>query len=77
MIVNNADGEFNHLFRGGSTSLCKQGSELLRAFAEARPTDLSFLQADDLSGHSNSAFVGIEEWDALVQHYASCKRCNV
>lgn len=72
-----ADTKFQHLFRRGATRPCREGAVLLRAFAEARPTDFSFLQIEDLSNHSNSAFAGIPEWDALADHCASCKRCNV
>ncbi len=77
VMMSIADTEFNHLFRCDSGAPCPQGFGLLRAFAEARPSDFSFLQANDLSDHTNSAFAGIEEWDAFAQHYASCKRCNV
>lgn len=76
-MISIANTQFDHLFRCGSGAPCPQGAVLLRAFAEARPSDFSFLQANDLSDQTNSAFAGIEEWDAFAQHYASCKRCNV
>lgn len=55
---------------------CQEGKHLLRSFAESRPADFSFLQADDLRSGTNSAFTGIPEWDAFAEHYASCRRCH-
>jgi hypothetical protein len=67
---------FDDLFPQGTESPCQRGKELLRSFAESRPTDFSFLQADDLGSGANVAFEGIPEWDAFQEHYASCKRCH-
>ena len=51
------------LFPQGTGHLCQQAKHLLRSFAESRPTDFSFLQADDLRSAANSAFAGNPEWD--------------
>jgi hypothetical protein len=64
------------LFPQGTEHLCQQAKDLLRSFAESRPADFSFLQADDLRSAANSAFAGIPEWDAFQEHYASCRRCH-
>jgi hypothetical protein len=55
---------------------CPDGTALLRAFAEARPADFSFLKPDDLVDLRNSAFAGIPEWEAFSEHFASCEHCN-
>jgi hypothetical protein len=56
---------------------CPVGTELLRAFAEARPMDFSFLEQKDLVDSRNPAFADIPEWEAFVGHYSTCKLCNV
>jgi len=56
----------------GTEILCQQAKLLLRSFAESRPADFSFLQADDLRSARNAAFAGIPEWDTFQEHYASC-----
>jgi hypothetical protein len=55
---------------------CAIGVGLLRAFAEARPTDFSFLKAQDMVYLRNSAFQGIPEWDAFTDHFSACPSCN-
>jgi hypothetical protein len=67
---------FDDLLLQGTKSTCQLGRNLLRSFAESRPADFSFLQADDLSSGADSAFAGIPEWDAFQEHYASCRRCH-
>jgi len=70
------DSELKRAFKIRSDSLCRQGAGLLWAFAEARPTDIAFLQETDMCDRTNYAFTGIPEWDAFAEHYASCKHCN-
>ncbi len=53
-----------------------KGTDLLRAFAEARPADFGFLKPNDLVDLRNSAFAGIPEWEAFSWHYDSCELCN-
>jgi hypothetical protein len=55
---------------------CQTGTELLRHFVEARPTDFAFLEAYDFGDLKNSAFAGIPEWDTFAKHYAECELCN-
>jgi len=55
---------------------CAVGTGLLRAFAEARPADFSFLKAEDIVDLRNSAFQGIPEWDAFTHHFSACPSCN-
>jgi len=55
---------------------CAVGTGLLRAFAETRPTDFSFLKAQDMVDLRNSAFQGIPEWDAFTDHVSACPSCN-
>jgi hypothetical protein len=62
---------------GTSTRLpCREGTHLLRKFAEARPADFAFLQPDDFMDLQNSGFMGIPEWAAFVDHYGRCESCN-
>ena len=56
---------------------CPKRTALLRAFAEALPTDFGFLKPNDLVDLRNSAFAGIPEWEAFSRHYGSCELCNV
>ena len=55
---------------------CPDGTALLRAFTETRPTDVTFLKPSDLIDLRNSAFAGIPEWEAFSEHYGSCERCH-
>jgi hypothetical protein len=62
---------------GASTRLpCREGTSLLRKFAEARPTDFAFLQPSDFADLQNSGFIGIREWAAFADHYGQCESCN-
>lgn len=70
------DDALKHVFPVEERLLCSEGTALLRAFAEIRPSDLAFLQPGDLIDLSNSAFTGIPEWDAFAEHYGSCRLCN-
>jgi hypothetical protein len=76
--VSNIDAEklLGHLFQVDEGLPCPEGTELLIAFAEARPSDFAFLKARDLVDLQNSAFAGIPEWEAFAQHYGSCELCN-
>jgi hypothetical protein len=55
---------------------CPVGTNLLLAFAEARPADFAFLTPRDLIDLRNSAFASIPEWDKFSEHYGSCELCN-
>jgi len=55
---------------------CPEGTRLLRAFAEARFTDFSFLKPQDMVDLRNCAFIGIPEWDAFADHFSACSSCN-
>jgi hypothetical protein len=55
---------------------CPVGTNLLRHFAEARPSDFGFLKPSDLVDLNNSAFEGISEWDNFAAHYTACELCN-
>jgi hypothetical protein len=68
--------DLRRLFRSRAGAPCQEGTALLLAFAETRPTDIAFLQETDMCDRTNSAFAGIPEWDAFAEHYASCKHCN-
>ena len=57
-------------------SLGAEGTALLQAFAENRPSDFAYLKPGDLVDRSNSAFAGIVEWDDFSEHYGSCGLCN-
>lgn len=70
------DPALRGFFQRQSKAPCHEGQALLRNFAESRPGDFSFLQAEDLRRDSNSAFAGIPEWDVFAEHYASCRRCQ-
>lgn len=70
------EGLLAKLFPAERNGLCPEGTALLRVFAKTRPTDLSFLQAEDLIDRTNSAFTGIDEWDVFAEHYAGCERCH-
>jgi hypothetical protein len=65
-----------HLFPGDKGLPCPEGTALLRAFAENRPSDFAYLKPSDLVDLSNSAFAGIVEWDDFSEHYGSCGLCN-
>ena len=65
-----------HLFAVDEGLPCPEGTALLLASAENRPTDFAFLQPSDLVDFTNSAFAGIPKWDAFSEHYGSCGRCN-
>lgn len=65
-----------HLFPVDEGLPCPEGTSLLRAFVEARPIDLTFLQPSDLADLRNSAFAGIPEWEAFSAHYGSCEQCH-
>lgn len=75
--VSNIDAvnRLGHLFRLGKGLPCP-GTDLLIVFAEARPTDFSFLKAADIRGLCKPAFVGIAEWEAFSRHYAACELWN-
>ncbi len=64
------------LFKANPRLPCREGTDLLRIFAVARPADFSFLNADDLLDLKNSAFTGIPEWEAFSDHYGMCEACN-
>ena len=70
------DRTLKTLFSGNSGYPYQQGKELLRSFAESRPSDFGLLQTTDVGSGTNSAFAGIPEWDAFAEHYASCGRCH-
>lgn len=72
-----SDSDLNRLFQSRFGEFCATGSILLRAFAQTRPTDFSFLLPSDLSKHTNFAFAGIAEWDEIAEHLALCKQCHV
>lgn len=55
---------------------CTTGWRLLQQFRQSRPNDYEFLQARDFIDLRTSAFDGIPEWDAFVQHYESCESCR-
>lgn len=76
--VSNIDAEklVVRLFDSGEELPCPEGTNLLIAFAEARPTDFAFLKAGDLVELQNPAFAGIPEWEAFSRHYATCELCN-
>jgi hypothetical protein len=65
-----------HLFESDEGLPCPVGTDLLVAFAEARPFDFAFLKPLDLIDLRNSAFAGISEWEAFSQHYGTCELCN-
>ena len=56
---------------------CRVGTELLEAFAAARPVDYSYLEPRDFQDLHTSAFSGIKEWDAFADHVQECGRCGV
>jgi hypothetical protein len=72
-----SDAALEHLFPIDEGLPCREGTALLRAFAENRPSDFVYLKSSDLVDLSNSAFAGIVEWDAFSEHYSSCGLCNV
>jgi hypothetical protein len=76
--VSNIDVEklLGDLFDVGEEIPCPEGTDRLVAFAAARPSDFAFLNPKDLVDLRNSAFAGIEEWEAFSQHYNSCELCN-
>lgn len=76
--VSNIDAEklVGHLFDSDEGLPCSEGTNLLIAFAEARPVDFAFLKAEDLIELQNPAFAGIAEWEAFSRHYATCELCN-
>ncbi len=76
--VSNIDAEklVRHLFGNDEGLPCFEGTNLLIAFAEARPIDFAFLKAEDLIELQNPAFAGIPEWEAFTRHYATCGLCN-
>jgi hypothetical protein len=49
--------------------------DLLRKLRTARPQDYAFLEAQDFTDLSTSAFIGIAEWDAFREHCGTCKEC--
>jgi hypothetical protein len=65
-----------HLFDVDQDLPCPEGTDLLMAFAEVRPTDFAYLKPADLIDLRNCAFAGIAEWEAFSQHYATCELCN-
>lgn len=69
--------DLKRLFGINSGSPCDEAAELLRAFAVARPGDLEFLSVDDVQDHGSSAFDGIPEWDAFMEHIVRCRRCTL
>ncbi len=71
------DSDLVRLVRSRFGGLYQQGAGLLKAFAEACPTDFSFLLPSDIRVRTNSAFAGMAEWDELAEHIACCKRCHV
>ena len=71
-----SDAALEHLFPIDEGLPCPEGTILLRAFAERRPSDFKFLRAIDLVDLRNSAFDGIPEWDDFVDHYSRCELCN-
>jgi len=75
-MVTTTDLDFRNLFPRGARIPCHDGMELLRLFAAARPNDFPFLRHADLNHTSNSAFQGIDEWDAFAEHYVTCKQCH-
>lgn len=76
--VSNIDAEtlVGHLFDIDEGLPCSEGTNLLVAFAEARPVDFAFLTPEDLIDLQNPAFAGIAEWEAFTRHYETCERCN-
>jgi hypothetical protein len=71
-----SDPELEHLFAVDEGLPCPEGTELLRLFAERRPSDFAYLKASDLIDLRNSSFEGIPEWDAFADHYGTCELCN-
>jgi hypothetical protein len=71
-----SDTALEHLFPVAEGLPCSEGTALLRAFAENRPSDFAYLRPSDLVDLSNSAFAGIVEWDAFSEHYGSCGLCD-
>jgi hypothetical protein len=71
-----SDAALEHLFPVDEGLPCPEGTALLRAFAENRPSDFAYLEPSDLVDLSNSAFAGIVEWDDFSEHYVSCGLCN-
>ena len=55
---------------------CAVGMNLLRRLEAARPNDYAFLQAQDFVDLRTSAFVGIPEWDAFIEHCEACEDCK-
>jgi hypothetical protein len=74
--VRGSEETLANLFPSDEGLPCPQGWELLRAFAEHRPSDFAFLKPSDLVDLNNSAFDGIPEWDSFSAHYDSCELCN-
>jgi hypothetical protein len=71
-----SDAALEHLFPVDKGLPCPEGTALLRAFAENRPSDFVFLKPSDLVDLSNSAFAEIAEWDAFAEHYGTCGLCH-
>ena len=70
------DKRLGYLFQVNEGLPCPEGTHLLLAFREARPSDFGFLKATDLLNLQNPSFAGIEEWEAFSRHYGSCELCN-
>ena len=68
-----SDAAFEHLFPVDEGLPCPEGTMLLGAFAEQRPSDFRFLRAIDLVDLRNSAFDAIPEWDVFADHYSTCE----
>ena len=66
------DAALERLFEVDEGLLCPDGTALLRAFAEKRPSDFAFLKPSDLADLNNSALARIPAWDAFADHYGHC-----
>jgi len=71
-----SDETLANLFSSNEGLPCREGTALLRAFAEHRPSDFAFLTPSDLVDLSTSAFDGIVEWDSFSAHYGTCELCH-
>jgi hypothetical protein len=64
------------LFPSDDILPCTEASALLSAVAEARPADFQLSYPQRPCDLRNSAFEGIPEWEAFLEHYSSCELGN-